>query len=152
MLFLKTMMFDPFDQIFSQRWPKLKLSKKRSGPGCVNKWWYRMGENGWEVVSLSSLKGWLSPGDKQIRFDSPRPSLLKPHSPSPVPKKGTFPEKKRTVLFLSPHNEFFFCRLSVVVAFVFDIACILLIWRSSRAKLFQKIPRFLRNSRKIPSR
>ena len=62
------------------------------------------------LVSLSSLKGWLSPGDKQVRFDSPRPSLLKPHSSSPVPKKGPFLRKKNTVgfIFLSPHNEFCF--------------------------------------------
>ena len=69
-----------------------------------------MGKKEWEVVSLPCLKGWLSPGDKQVRFDSSRPSLLKPHSSSPVPKTVPFLRKKNTVgfIFLSPHNEFCF--------------------------------------------
>ena len=75
-------------------------------------------------------------------------------SPVSRTKKGTFPEKKNTVgfIFLSILNEFSFRGLCVVVVFGFDIACILVIRPSSRAKFLQKIPRFPRNSRKIPSR
>ena len=79
-------------------------------------------------------------GDKQIRFDSLRPSPLKPYSPSPspVPKKVPVLRKKirSAIFFWSPYNEFLFRRLSVFVVFGFDIACILLTRSSSHAKLF----------------
>ena len=84
---------------------------ERSRTVCVTKWWCRMGKKGWEVVvSLRGLDGWLSPGHKQVRYDSSRPSLLKPHSSSPVSKTVPFLRKKNTVgfFFLSPHNEFCF--------------------------------------------
>ena len=83
---------------------------ERSGTVCVTKWWCRMGKKGWEVVSLRGLVGWLSPGHKQVRYDSSRPSFLKPHSSSPVSKTVPFLRQKNTVgfIFLSPHNEFCF--------------------------------------------
>ena len=113
MLFWNTMLFDPFDQTFSERWRRLKTWQKTGGTGCVTKWWYRLGEKGWEVVSLSSLKGWLSPGDKQIRFDSPLPSLLRLHSPSP-----------KRVPFLRKSGRCYFCHLitsSFFVAFLLSL-------------------------------
>ena len=97
---------------------------------------------------MSKKKSQLSPGDKQIRFDSP--PTLPSKAPLSVPrtKKGTFPEKKNSVgaiflkkrnvlllLVLSPPNVFMRLRRlsrSVVVVFPFDvvfgfkIACILL--------------------------
>ena len=100
---------------------------------------------------MSKKKSQLSPGDKQIRFDSP--PILPSKAPLSVPrtKKGTFPEKKKNsvgaiflkkrnvllLLVLSPPNVFMrFRRLSrsVVVVpsfevvFGFKIACILLTW------------------------
>ena len=71
-----------------------KLSQKQSGTGCVTKWWCRLDEKGSEVVSLSKKKSSLSPGDKQIRFDSPPTPPPPPPSKAPlsVPrtKNGTF--------------------------------------------------------------
>ena len=72
------------------------------------------------LVSLSSLKGWLSPGDKQVRFDSP------PTLPSEAPllvsrtKKRTFPEEKKIRL------DLFFCHL--ITSFVSSPFCCRCFW------------------------
>ena len=129
MLFWNTMLFNPFDQTFSQRWRKLWLSKERSGTGRVlTKLWCSLGEKGWEVVSLSRMKGWLSAGNKQIRFDSPRPSLLKPLSPVPRTNKGTFLEenKMRSALFF---GQFFTsCCFVAFVLSLFLVSILLVFW------------------------
>ena len=92
---------------------------ERSGTVCVTKWWCRMGKKGWEVVSLRGLDGWLSPGHKQVRCDSSRPSLLKPHSSSPVSKTVPFLRKKI-------RSDLFFCHL--ITNFVSSPFCCRCFW------------------------
>ena len=88
---------------------------------------------------MSKKKSQLSPGDKQIRFDSP--PILPSKAPLSVPrtKKGTFPEKKKSVgaiflkkrnvlllLVLSPPNVFMrFRRLSRSVVVVPSLEVVL---------------------------
>ena len=84
--------------------------------------WVKKGE---EVVILPSLKGCLSQGDKQIRFDSPLPSLLKPHFPSP-----------KEVPSLRKSGRYYYCHLitkSFFVAFLlsFLLFSILLVFSRS---------------------
>ena len=115
---------------------------------------------------MSKKKSQLSPGDKQIRFDSP--PTLPSKAPLSVPrtKKGTFPEKKNSVgaiflkkrnvlllLVLSPPNVFMrFRRLSRLLSLSFPLTLCLVSQLPVFSLPSQKIPGFLRNSRKICSR